>query len=126
VIAWSSALVCSLHVAASSRGESGRERALRAMGATTAQRLRWVVLPELVPAALTALRQACSLGLVVTVVTEMVMGAEHGLGARAVAAQIAYDTPDLYGVIACAGAIGWLASRALLALELRAGAWRAR
>lgn len=126
LVAWASALVVSLHVGASAaQGGGERERALRAMGATRWQRLVWLELPQLVPPTLVALRHAFSVGLVVTVVTEMVIGAGHGLGARAVEAQLAYDTPALYAVLLATGSLGWSIGRALAAAESALAPWRA-
>jgi len=123
-IAWAAALASSLHIgAAAARPGGERVRALRAMGASRLQIARFVGVYELAPPALVALRQAFATGLVVAVVSEMVMGAEHGLGARAVSAQIAYDTPGLWAVLCAAGAAGWSVGRAILALERRVAHW---
>lgn len=126
VVAWAAALTVSLHVgAALARPAGERERALVAMGASDWQVLCHLRSRELVPPLVLGVRQAVATGLVVSVVAEMVIGAEHGLGARAVAAQIAYDTPGLWGVLVTAGALGWGAGRGLLALEARVAHLRA-
>lgn len=123
-VAYATSLVIVLHVAAGVRlGRPERRRALVAMGASRAQRLRWLHLYEALPGCLTALRHAVSTGLVVAVVTEMVVGAPAGLGSRAVSAQIAYDTPGLYAVIAVAGAVGYGAAASLVAAERRLTFW---
>ncbi len=120
VIAWAAALVVSLHVAAAARRfRPERLRVLRAMGATRWQIFRALRFYELLPAGLTAVRHAVATGIVVAVVTEMVVGAPHGLGSRAVAAQIAYDAPQSYAVILLTGAVGYVLSRLLLDLEER-------
>ncbi len=125
VIGWAAALVISLHVAAGlAGGADQRLRTLRAMGASRWQTLKWLHVYEMLPAASTAIRHGIATGLVVAVVTEMVIGVPHGLGARAVAAQIAYETPELYAVILLTGAVGYLASRVLLVLERRIVHWR--
>lgn len=124
VASWAAALVVSLHVASGLRAaDPARERVLRALGATTWQRVRWVRMYELLPHALIGLRQATTTAIVVCVVTEMVVGAEHGLGARALAAQISYDAPDLYIAILATGAIGFAISRILAAVERRWVGW---
>lgn len=120
VIAWACALVVSLHVAgALAAGSPERLRAIRAMGASRWQTLRWLHAYEVLPACATGLRHAVATGIVVAVVTEMVVGAPHGLGARAVAAQVAYETPQLFAVVLSTGAVGYATSQALLALERR-------
>lgn len=125
LVAWASALVISMHLASGLRARSAaRLRALRAMGASRWQTLRWLHAYEALPACATALRHGIATGLVVAVVSEMVVGAPHGLGARALAAQIAYEAPQLYAVILLTGACGYASGRALLALEARAARWR--
>jgi len=125
VIGWAAALVISMHVASGlGRASSQRLRALRAMGASRWQTFRWLYFYETLPAGVTALRHAFSTAGVVAVVTEMVIGVPHGLGARAVAAQIAYETADLYAVICLTGGAGYLVSRTLLALEPHLIRWR--
>ncbi len=124
-VAWAAALTVSLHVSAALARPAGeRERALAAMGASRLQLFRFVRSRELVPPLLVGLRQALALGLVVSVVTDMVIGADAGLGARAVAAQIAYDTPGLWAVLIVTGLLGLVPARALLALERRVEHWR--
>ena len=125
-VAWAATLVVSMHVAGGvSRASVARRRALSAMGAGLVHRLRWLHLYELAPACLTGLRHAVGAGLIVATVTEMVVGAEHGLGSRAVAAQIAYDAPGLYAVIFATGAASFALSRGVLAIERRLVRWRA-
>ena len=124
-VAYAAALVASLHIATgASRSRSARERTLLAIGATGWQMIRWLRIYEALPHCLSAIRQAVSLGLVVAVVTEMVVGAPHGLGTRAVSAQIAYDVPGLYGVILLTGAVGYVVAKLLFAVERRTLFWR--
>lgn len=119
------ALVASLHVAAGARrGRPERARIFRALGASGWQRLRWLHAYETLPHVLTALRQAVAVSILVTVVVEMVLGSARGLGARAVAAQIAYDAPGLWSAIAVTGALGLAAGALVLAAERRCAAWR--
>ena len=55
--------------------------------------------------------------MVVAVVTEMVAGAEHGIGARVIAAQIAGDTAGLTLDVLATGAVGYLVNVGLRGLE---------
>ncbi len=117
-IAWAAALVVALHVSAGlAHTGATRARALQAMGASRLQRLLWCDLFEVLPHVTTALRHAVGTGLVVGVVTEMVVGAPHGLGARAMSAQVAYDVPQLYAVVLLTGLLGFSAARVLLVTE---------
>ena len=123
-IAYATTLVIALYVSTGVRRvPRGRVDALRVMGATRWQILRWVQLYEILPSCLTALRHSVSAGLVVAVVTEMVVGATEGLGSRAVSAQIAYDAPGLYAVILVTGACGYALGALLVAVEHRVVFW---
>ena len=124
VATWAATWVMALVVAAGARqGHPERDRFLRAMGATHWQRLRWLRAFEVLPHGFVALRQGLATSLVVTVVTEMLLGAPQGLGARAMGAQIAYNTPLLYAVILLTGALGFAGAEIILAMERRWVFW---
>jgi len=124
VAGWAAGWLVTIHVAAGVRRlHPQRDRYLRSLRAGWWQRLRWQWAYELLPQALLALRQAVGTALVVTVVTEMMLGASHGLGACAMRAQLTYDTPQLYAVILLTGAVGFLVAKAILALEHRLLRW---
>lgn len=117
-VTYATTLVISMHVASGAASASpDRARALRVMGASAWQRLRWLQLYETLPQLMTGVRHAVATGLVVAVVTEMVVGCAHGLGARAMSAQVDYDVASIYAVLLLAGACGFAATRLLLALE---------
>lgn len=78
---------------------------------------------EALPSLFVAARVALAAGLVIVVVTEMLVGAPHGLGARALAAQLGYRADLLWLVILLAGAVGWALSSLLVALERRLIHW---
>jgi sulfonate transport system permease protein len=78
---------------------------------------------EALPGLVTGTRVALAAALVVSVVSEMLVGAEHGLGARALDAMLGYRAELLWLVIALAGAIGGALSGALAALERRYLDW---
>ncbi|HEX7479954.1 MAG TPA: ABC transporter permease subunit [Polyangiales bacterium] len=123
-VAWAAALIVALHVSdAVASVHHERLRTLRAMRATPLQLLRWLYLYELMPACLLSLRQAVTNGLIVAVVTEMLVGAPHGLGTRALSAQIAYDAPRLYTTIFLTGALGLAGSRLILAAQRKLVTW---
>ena len=123
-VAFATTLVMAMYIAnAASRVSVDRRQILAVMGASRRQFLRWLYLYELLPGLMTGVRHAISTGIVVAVVTEMVVGAERGLGSRAVSAQIAYDAPTLYAVILTTGCFGYVVSMILLTLERHAIFW---
>lgn len=120
------ALVVSLHVAAGVRRlPQTRARFLRALNATRWQRVRWHLAYELAPTLATATQHAITASLVVTVVCEMLAGADHGLGARAIAAQVGYDAPDMWLALLVTGLLGVILTRGAALLERRVITWPA-
>ena len=79
---------------------------------------------EALPSLFTGVRLALAAGLVISVVTEMLVGAGYGLGARALGAQLAYRADELWFVIALAGMLGMTLSGLVLAIERRVVHWR--
>jgi ABC-type nitrate/sulfonate/bicarbonate transport system permease component len=80
---------------------------------------------EALPAFLVGLRLALQNGLVIAVVTEMLVGASSGLGARALSAQVSYRPELLWIAIALAGAVGVALSALVRMLERRLVHWPA-
>jgi len=68
-------------------------------------------------------RIALAAGLVIAVVTEMLIGARYGLGARALDAQLAYRADQLWFVILLAGCAGMVLSGLVGLLERRLVRW---
>ena len=109
-----------LHVASAlARAPRARRETLRLCGAGRLAELRELHFWEALPGLVTGLRVALAAALVIAVVTEMLVGAPHGLGVRARDAQIGYRADQLWLVIVVAGAIGWALSSALAAVERR-------
>lgn len=80
---------------------------------------------EALPGFLLGIRIALAAGLVIAVVTEMLIGARHGLGARALDAQLSYRADELWFVILLAGVMGMALSGLIAALERRVVRWTA-
>ncbi|MBZ0236729.1 MAG: ABC transporter permease subunit, partial [Deltaproteobacteria bacterium] len=78
---------------------------------------------EALPALVTGVRVALAAGLVIAVVTEMLIGARHGLGARALDAQLAYRADALWFVILLGGFAGMTMSALVGALGRRLVRW---
>lgn len=98
---------------------SARRELLEVAGASPAQAARWTQPWESLPALVVGLRTSASLAVIVAVVTEMVAGAERGVGARAISAQIAGDATALTLDVLAVGLLGWALNRGLRALEAR-------
>lgn len=113
-----------LHVAtALSRSPRARVDTVRLAGLRGHQVFFTLYLFEALPALFTAIRLAITAGLIVTVVTEMLVGARHGLGSRALAALIEYRSDLLWLVILVSGAINLVLSSMVVALERRLVHW---
>ena len=96
---------------------SVRVEVLRIAGATLWQQLAWTQPWEGLAVLAVGLRASASMALVVTVVTEMIAGAEHGIGSRVMSAQIASDTTELAADLLIVGGLGYLVNLALRRLE---------
>jgi NitT/TauT family transport system permease protein len=88
----------------------------RMLGATRAQTLWRLKLPNGLPSILAGLRVAVVLALVGAVVGEFI-GATRGLGALVIASQGSMDTPLMFAVLVLIAALGMLAYHATLLLE---------
>jgi ABC-type nitrate/sulfonate/bicarbonate transport system permease component len=104
-------------ITATSSPRSTRREMLDVAGATPLQALVWTQPWESLGVLVVGLRTSASTAVVVAVVTEMVAGAERGLGARVIAAQIVGDTGALTLAVLAAGALGYLVNLGLRGLE---------
>jgi ABC-type nitrate/sulfonate/bicarbonate transport system permease component len=96
---------------------SARREMLDVAGATPLRALAWTQPWESLGVLIVGLRTSASSAVVVAVVTEMIAGAEHGLGGRVIAAQIAGDTEGLTLDVLAAGALGYFVNLGLRWLE---------
>jgi sulfonate transport system permease protein len=104
-------------ITAASSPRSGRREMLEVAGATRLRALAWTQPWESLGVLVVGLRTSASTAVIVTVVTEMISGVEHGLGARVISAQIAGDTEGLTLDVLTAGAVGYVVNLALRELE---------
>jgi ABC-type nitrate/sulfonate/bicarbonate transport system permease component len=96
---------------------SARREMLHVAGATPLQALAWTQPWESFGVLVVGLRASASTAVVVAVVTEMIAGAERGLGGRVIAAQIDGDTEGLTLAVLAAGTLGYLINLGLRGLE---------
>lgn len=101
--AWTMALAVTTAAAAP---RSARREQLELAGARRLRVLSWTEPWESLAVLAMGLRTSASIAVVVAVVTEMVMGAERGIGSRVIAAQIASDTPGLTLAVLAVGVLG--------------------
>jgi ABC-type nitrate/sulfonate/bicarbonate transport system permease component len=109
--------------AALARAPAARADVVRLSGLRGWEALRVLHLPEALPALITGARLALGASLVITVVTEMLVGARFGLGVRALAALQEYRPERLWLVVLVAGALNAALSGALVAIERRLVRW---
>lgn len=95
----------------------------RTLRATHIQVLVKIVSYDALPSIFSGLRNALSITLILTVVSEMFIGTSRGLGFAIYNAKIAYDTPTMYAVILLLGIIGFLLNKILLVMENIALPW---
>ena len=96
---------------------SARRELLQLAGATRLEALAWTQPWEALGTLAVGLLASASLAVIVAVVTEMVVGAEHGIGSHVVAAQISGDAAALTLDLVALGLVGWLLNLALRSLE---------
>lgn len=105
-------------------GRELRIRAAKIMGATWYQILFRVVLFDALPQICVGIRVALSMGVIIGIVTEMLVGTKHGLGSRVVYAQTSYATPEMYFTIILVGLIGFAMNDLLILLERKTIHWK--
>lgn len=79
--------------------------------------VRWVTFYEALPQTLIGLRVALSLALIVSVLGEMFMGCEHGIGQRLTDAYTTFAVDRMYALVLLAGLVGFLLNRILVRVE---------
>lgn len=112
---------------ASVQGFSSVDERLREVAAVmrfgTLERFIKVSLPSAMPGILAGARVGLSVALILAVVTEM-QASLTGIGQNILMAQRSFKTPDLYAGVVVLGAIGFVTSALIQALENRVLRWR--
>lgn len=101
-----------------------RVNVAKIMGAKWYQIFYKVILFDALPQIFIGIRVSLSMGVIIAIVTEMLVGAKYGLGSRAVNAQTAYNTPELYVTIIIVGLVGLFINKGLIVLEKRIVHWK--
>jgi ABC-type nitrate/sulfonate/bicarbonate transport system permease component len=100
-----------------------RRDVLDLAGASRARALLWTEPWESLGPLAVGLRTSASMAILVAVVTEMVAGADRGIGTRVIAGQIAGDTTAFTHAVLAIGVVGWVINIALRKLEARVRAY---
>lgn len=103
-----------------------RRRMAKSFGATPLQIFSRITIFEAIPQIFIGLRLAVSLSLVVTVVSEMFIGTDFGLGQRVYDSYLTSAVTTLYAVLIVLGVLGYLSNKVLLFIEKRYIFWAGR
>jgi NitT/TauT family transport system permease protein len=100
-----------------------RQAMAQVFGASTAQRLRDVILPEALGQIVAGMRVSLGTSLVVLVLAEMLIGSRHGIGQRLFDSYSVNAATDMFALILLTGSIGYLLNVAFQAVERRFVFW---
>lgn len=95
----------------------------RTFGYGSMARLRKVVLPSALPDILTGMRISLGIGLIVTIIAEM-LGGNDGMGYLILNSQRVFRIPEMFAAIFMLGAVGYLLNLAFVRVESYVLRWR--
>ena len=79
--------------------------------------------PAALPSIVAGLRVALAIGLIVTVISEFVVGSGDGVGRYILVQRTLYDAPGVYGGILFLGLLGYVLNRLFVVVERRVLSW---
>lgn len=103
-----------------------RRRMAVVFGANAWQVFRTIIAMDALPQIFVGLRLALAQSLIVTVVSEMFIGTDFGLGQRVYDSYLTNSVTTLYALLIVLGVIGYTANKLLLLLEARFVFWSGR
>lgn len=103
-----------------------RRQMAELFGASRLQVLMHVTFHDALPQIMIGLRVALSYSLIVSIVCEMFMGTQRGLGQRVFDAYNTYSISELYALVLIVGAIGYLLNVLFVFVERRTVHWGRR
>lgn len=103
-----------------------RDEMARLYGASRFQRFVHVTFFDALPQTVVGWRVALSYALIVSIVVEMFMGTQLGIGQRVFDAYNTYAIPDLYALVVLVGVVGYALNVAFVFAEQRAIHWAGR
>ena len=95
----------------------------RLSGLSRAAVFRKIIIPDALPQITVGLRTALSLSIVLTIVAEMLVGTDRGLGRKIYNYQLSFDSAEMYVAILIAGVIGYLTNRLFVVCQRRYVHW---
>jgi NitT/TauT family transport system permease protein len=106
-----------------SYGSRIRLQAMRMLRLSKVQLIRDVIFFQALPQILSGLRLSVSMAILYSIVTEMFIGGNNGLGKRLMDAQLTYDISTIYAIIILIGLTGFLLNLTFKKLEERIVYW---
>ena len=100
-----------------------RRKMAKVFGANERQIFFKIILMDALPQIFVGLRLALSQSLIVTIVSEMFIGTEFGLGQRVFDSYLTNSVTSLYAFLMVLGLFGYFVNKLLLKLERRAVFW---
>lgn len=83
-----------------------------------------IVFPDSLPQVFAGMRIALSLSLVLTIVVEMTIGSNNGLGKKIYDFHLLFDTSEMYASILITGVLGYLLNKGFIKIERKIVHWR--
>ena len=112
IVTWAVALIMIINTIYGVRGcTRTRGRYLRSIGANPFQIMRYHVIPEAAPNIVGGLRISISQAFIVVIVTEMLFGANAGIGYLLYSASLMYRTNEVIALIIVTGLLGYLVNK---------------
>lgn len=123
--AWGSFLFVAVNTSYGVRySRQSRMLVARVLRASPLQTTVKFVLPGALPSIFAGFRLSISLGLVVVIATEMIMGTRQGLGKRIFDDALIYQMEDMYAMILLVGTLGYVANKLSVVVEDRLIHWK--
>ena len=98
----------------------------KALKASRWQTFSKVVFPAALPEISAGLRVSLSIGLIVTIGSEMILGANFGLGKRVLDASMVYNMSEMYAIIILVGLLGYFSNKLFVLIEEKVIHWRGK
>ena len=96
---------------------------VKLLGASQFQILRYVIIRDATPHILVGMRTALSLALIVSILVEMFMGSNFGIGQKVIEAYTSYRIADVYALILVTGGLGYLLNLLFVRFEKSLSYW---